>query len=107
MIDVVGGAAWPQLLAVLRPGGHYATSGAIGGPWVELDLRTMYLNDLTLHGCTVLSPGVFANLVGHIERGEIRSIIAATFPLSEIVAAQRLFMTKQHVGKIVLAVAAD
>lgn len=107
VIDVVGGAAWPQLLAVLQPGGRYATSGAIGGPWVELDLRTLYLNDLTLHGCTVLSPGVFANLVGHIERGEIRPIIAATFPLSEIVAAQRLFMTKQHVGKIVLVVASD
>ena len=107
VIDVVGGPAWPQLLAVLRPGGRYATSGAIGGPWVELDLRTVYLNDLTLYGCTVLGPGVFADLVGHIERREIHPIIAATFPLRDIVAAQSLFMTKQHVGKIVLVVAAD
>ncbi|MEO8264556.1 MAG: alcohol dehydrogenase family protein [Ilumatobacteraceae bacterium] len=107
VIDVVGGPAWPQLLAVLRPGGRYAISGAIGGPLVELDLRTVYLNDLTLYGCTVLSPTIFANLVGHIERDEIRPIIAATFPLGDIVAAQRLFMTKQHVGKIVLVVAAE
>jgi NADPH:quinone reductase-like Zn-dependent oxidoreductase len=107
VIDVVGGPAWPQLLAVLRAGGRYATSGAIGGPWVELDLRAVYLNDLTLYGCTVLSPRVFADLVGHIERGEIRPIVAATFPLHEIAAAQRLFMTKQHVGKIVLVVAPE
>ena len=107
VIDVVGGPAWPQLLAVLRPGGRYATSGAIGGPWVELDLRALYLNDLTLFGCTVLDTSVFTDLVGYIERGEIRPVIAATFPLQEIVAAQQLFLTKQHVGKIVLTVAAD
>jgi NADPH:quinone reductase-like Zn-dependent oxidoreductase len=105
VIDVVGGTMWSQLLAVLRPGGRYATSGAIAGPSVELDLRVLYLNDLTLFGCTVLDPEVFGNLVGHIERGEIRPVVAATFPLHEIVAAQRLFLSKQHVGKIVLTVA--
>jgi NADPH:quinone reductase-like Zn-dependent oxidoreductase len=105
VIDVVGGAQWPQLLAVLRPGGRYATSGAIGGPWVEMDLRMLYLNDLTLFGCTVLDADVFDNLIGYISRDEIRPIIAATFSLEEIVAAQRLFLTKQHVGKIVLRVA--
>ena len=105
VIDAVGGAAWPNLLAALRRGGRYATSGAIGGHWVELDLRTLYLNDLTLFGCTILDPGVFANLVGYIERGEIRPVVAATFPLRDIVAAQRIFLTKQHVGKIVLTVA--
>ncbi len=105
VIDVVGGAMWSQLLAVLRPGGRYATSGAIGGPWVELDLRVLYLNDLTLLGCTVLDGSVFSDLVGYIARNEIRPIIAATFSLEDIVAAQKLFLTKQHVGKIVLSVA--
>lgn len=107
VIDVVGGPMWSQLLSVLRPGGRYATSGAIAGPLVELDLRVLYLNDLTLFGCTVLDPEVFGDLVGHIERGEIRPLVAATFPLHEIVAAQRLFLSKQHVGKIVLTVATD
>jgi NADPH:quinone reductase-like Zn-dependent oxidoreductase len=105
VIDVVGGPTWSQLLTVLRPGGRYATSGAIGGPWVELDLRTLYLNDLTLLGCTVLDADVFGNLVGYISRNEIRPIVAATFSLDDIVAAQKLFLTKQHVGKIVLTVA--
>ena len=105
VIDVVGGPAWSQLIGVLRPGGRYATSGAIAGPWVELDLRVLYLNDLTMFGCTVLDPHVFGDLVGYIERGEIRPLVAATFPLREIVAAQRLFLSKQHVGKIVLSVA--
>ena len=102
VIDVVGGPTWPALLEVLRPGGRYATAGAISGPQVTLDLRTLYLNDLQLHGCTVLDHHVFSDLVGYIERSEIQPLVAASFPLDQIVAAQQLFLTKQHVGKIVL-----
>lgn len=102
VIDVVGGPGFGGLLGALRPGGRYACSGAIAGPVVELDLRTLYLKDLTLFGCTALDAGVFAQLVGHIERGEVRPLVSATFPLEKIEAAQRVFMEKRHVGKIVL-----
>lgn len=104
IIDSVGGPLWGDLIDVLRPHGRLATCGAIAGHRVELDLRTLYLNDLTLLGCTLLDRNVFRDLVGYVERGEIRPVVAATFPLHEIVAAQRLFLAKQHVGKIVLTV---
>ncbi|MBS3927670.1 MAG: zinc-binding dehydrogenase [Sphingomonadales bacterium] len=71
---------------------------------VDLDLRTLYLKDLTLYGCTALDDGVFAQLVGHIERGEVRPLVCATFPLERIEAAQRVFLEKRHVGKIVLTI---
>ncbi len=100
--DVVGGEAFPSLLETVRRGGHYTTAGAIGGPIVPLDLRTLYLGDLTLHGATVLPPEVFANLVVYIERAEIRPIVAATFPLERIVEAQSAFMKKEHVGSMVM-----
>ncbi|MBU2966384.1 alcohol dehydrogenase family protein [Amphritea sp. 2_MG-2023] len=105
VIDLVAGEQWPQFLQLLKPGGRYAVSGAIGGPLVELDVRTLYLKDLTLMGCTVLGEEVFHNLVQRIERGEIKPIVAQTFPLAQIVAAQTLFLQKQHVGKIVLTLA--
>ena len=101
-VDVVGGAQFGGLLGVLKRGGRYGVSGAISGPVVDLDLRTLYLKDLRLVGCTVLEPEVFGNLVGYIERGEIKPLVAATYPLMDIVAAQEAFLTKQHVGKIVL-----
>lgn len=102
VIDVVGGAQFPALLEVLVRGGRYAVAGAIAGPVVALDLRTLYLKDLRLVGCTVFEPQVFGNLVGYIERGEIRPVVASVHPLSEIVAAQREFLAKRHTGKIVL-----
>jgi NADPH:quinone reductase-like Zn-dependent oxidoreductase len=102
VVDVVGGRQFGPLLEVLRRGGRYATAGAIAGPIVALDLRTLYLKDLRLLGCTVLDPGVFAHLVSYIERGEVRPVVSRTYPLSAIIAAQQDFLSKQHAGKIVL-----
>ncbi len=101
-VDIVGGPQFGEILGVLKRGGRYGVSGAISGPVVDLDLRTLYLKDLRLIGCTVLEPDVFANLVGYIERGEVRPVVAATYSLADIVTAQEAFLTKQHVGKIVL-----
>lgn len=105
VIDLVAGGKWPSLLDILKPGGRYAVSGAIGGPMVELDVRTLYLKDLSFFGCTVLEPQVFGNLVDRIERKEIRPLVAETYPLREISAAQDAFGKKGHIGKIVLTVA--
>lgn len=105
VIDLVAGKQWPQYLEILRPGGRYAVSGAIGGAFVELDVRTLYLKDLSFFGCTVLAPEVFQNLVNHIESGDIAPLVANTFPLKEINIAQMQFIKKEHVGKIVLTVA--
>ncbi len=102
VVDVVGGARWPELLEVLKRGGRYAAAGAIAGPVVALDLRTLYLKDLTLLGCTILEREVFGSLVGYIERGEIKPVLAKTFPLKDIVLAQQEFLSKRFVGKIVL-----
>ena len=98
--DVVGGALWPQLIEALARGGRYTCAGAIAGPMVELDLRTFYLNDLTFTGATIVPPGVFADLVGYIARGEIRPLLAETYPLAELARAQEAFIAKRHVGNI-------
>jgi len=102
VIDVVGGPQWPQLLEILKRGGRYAVAGAIAGPVVALDLRTLYLKDLRLLGCTMFEPSVFADLVRYIERGEIKPAVWKTFPLREIVQAQQEFLGKAFTGKIVL-----
>jgi NADPH:quinone reductase-like Zn-dependent oxidoreductase len=102
VIDNVAGPGFPAMLKLLRRGGTYVSSGAIGGPIVELDMRTFYLKDLTLVGCTAWDEPVFANLVAYIERGEIRPVLAKTFPLEQIVSAQRQFLEKSHVGNFVL-----
>ncbi len=102
VIDVVGGAAFAGLLDVLKRGGRYAVAGAIAGPVVALDLRTLYLKDLTLAGCTVPAPAVFARLVELIQSGALRPLVRAVYPLAEITIAQSDFLGKARTGKIVL-----
>jgi NADPH:quinone reductase-like Zn-dependent oxidoreductase len=102
VVDNVAGAGFGAALKALRRGGRYVSSGAIGGPIVQLDMRTFYLKDLKLIGCTAWDEPVFPNLIGYIERGEIKPLLAKTFPLAEIGAAQREFLEKKHVGKFVL-----
>ncbi|WP_218044146.1 alcohol dehydrogenase family protein [Kiloniella majae] len=104
VIDLVAGDAFPTLLEVMKSGGRYAVAGAIGGPLVELDVRTLYLKDLSFFGCTVLEPKVFGNLVKLIEENKIKPLVAETYPLSEIATAQTSFEQKKHIGKIVLNV---
>lgn len=104
VVDLVAGSSWPSLLDVLCSGGRYAVAGAIGGPIVELDVRTLYLKDLSFFGCTVLETEVFGNLIGRIERSEIKPLVAEVFALKEINAAQETFSEKGYSGKIVLKV---
>ncbi|MCQ1057668.1 alcohol dehydrogenase family protein [Photobacterium sp. ZSDE20] len=102
VVDNVAGKQFPTMLKVLKRGGRLVSSGAIAGPVVDLDMRDMYLKDITLIGTTAWDDPVFPNLIGYIERGEIQPLLAKTFPLEEITAAQQAFLEKKHVGNFVL-----
>lgn len=102
IVDVVAGPGFPALLEVVKKQGRYVTAGAIAGPIVDLDVRTLYLKDLTLAGSTRQPRIVFENLVRYIEDGEIVPIVANTYPLTDIAEAQQDFLDKTYAGKLVL-----
>jgi NADPH:quinone reductase-like Zn-dependent oxidoreductase len=83
-------------------GGRVVTAGAIAGPVVSLDLRRLYLAHRTIVGSTMHTPEVFASLAELARTGAVQPLVAATYPLSEIRAAQARFEQKDFVGKIVL-----
>ena len=102
IIDVVGGPGWGDRLEALRPGGRYATSGAVAGPMVQGDLRTVYLNDLTLYGATHQPREVFAGLVTIINTARIRPVVSQTYPMRDIARAQADLAAGRYPGKLVL-----
>lgn len=104
VIDLVGGGRWSEVIDTLVRGGRYVCAGAIAGPMVELDLRNLYLKDLTFFGCTHQDDQIFEDLVRYIEKGEIRPLIAETYDLRDLRLAQDSFGAKSFVGKIVLRV---
>lgn len=100
--DVVGGGAFPDLLGIIKPLGRYVTAGAIAGPMVSLDLRTLYLKHLELIGSTIGTHEEFSDLMGYIATGKIKPLLAGVYPLSEIRQAQEDFKRKSFFGKLVL-----
>ncbi len=100
--DLVGGPMFNELLTILRPEGRYTTAGAIAGPVVQLDLRTMYLKQLQLHGSSQGTRGDFRRIVRYIEQKKIRPLVGGVYRLSDFHRAQTDFMAKKFVGKLVV-----
>ncbi|MCY1126753.1 hypothetical protein OU426_07810 [Frigidibacter sp. RF13] len=74
IIDLGTGTARQGVLARLRPGGVYATSGIIAEPSERGQMRAVYLNDLTLFGRPHLPREVFAGLVSTITLSQIHLV---------------------------------
>lgn len=100
--DVVGGETFEAVLPSLRTGGRLVTAGAITGPMVTLDLRVLYLRQRQIIGSTMHTPDHFRTLMEAVRAATINPVVAATYPLDEIHAAQARFLEKDFTGKLVL-----
>jgi alcohol dehydrogenase len=90
--DLVGGSFFNLCLKALRPHGRYTTAGAIGGPLVQLDLRTLYLKHLELHGSSQGTRAAFRRLHRYIEAGALKPLVAGVYRLSAFHEAQQVFI---------------
>jgi len=102
VVDVVGGDEFGSLVDRLRVGGRLVTAGAIAGPVVALDLRRLYLQQRRLIGSTMHTPEHFRRLAEVAVAGGLAPMVAATYPLTEIAAAQERFGRHDFVGKLVV-----
>jgi NADPH:quinone reductase-like Zn-dependent oxidoreductase len=100
--DVVGGDAFTSCIGLLGTGGRYVTAGAIAGPMVSLDLRTLYLKSLSFFGSSVYRRDALPALLALLQRGAVVPAVSDVSPLAQIHAAQTAFLAKHHVGSKVL-----
>jgi NADPH:quinone reductase-like Zn-dependent oxidoreductase len=103
VVDSVG-TTWPDSLRTLRRGGRLVVFGGTGGPTVELDVRFLYLNWLSILGTTGASPRQFGAFLETVQAGAWSPVIDSVHPLAEAeVGYDRL--RAGHYGKIVLGLA--
>ena len=100
--DVVGGEVFPEYLAMLNRGGRYVVAGAIAGPMVQLDLRTLYLKNLSFFGSTIYSRETMPRLMEFANGNQLVPVVHREYDLREICKAQEIFLKKKHVGNLVL-----
>ncbi|MHC4457665.1 MAG: zinc-binding dehydrogenase, partial [Planctomycetota bacterium] len=101
--DVVAGPLLSGLIEILGHGGRYVTAGAIANPNVTIDWRKIYLKQLDVLGSTLGTQKEAKDLIGYITRGKVKPLLARTYPLAQIVQAQKDFKKKQFFGKLVIA----
>jgi NADPH2:quinone reductase len=117
ILDMVGGDYLPRNIASLAPDGRLVQIALLRGSRAEIDLAPVLHRRLTLTGSTLrprsveekgrLARAVRAAVWPLVEKGDVRPIVHATFPLEAAADAHRLMESGAHVGKIVLVVKKD
>jgi NADPH2:quinone reductase len=111
VIDPVGGDLVAESLKVLEPLGSHVLIGYAGGFWEELNPALLVGRNVSLHGFYLgrlmrhkpeLVQEAIRDLVPLWERGAVRPVVGATFPLEQAADAHRLIEGRKSVGKVVL-----
>ncbi len=114
VLDMVGGSYVARNLEVLAEDGRLVQIAFLEGARAEVNLSPLMRKRLTFTGSTlrprpVEEKGRLARALAKevwplVERGEVRPVIHATFPLREAAGAHAMLEAGEHVGKIVLTI---
>jgi putative PIG3 family NAD(P)H quinone oxidoreductase len=112
ILDIVGGDYLPRNLECLRLNGRLVQIGLIAGSRASIDLRAILQKRLTLTGSTLRArtpaeKGAIARDLERavwplLDRGDVRPIVHAEFPLGRADDAHRELESGNVIGKIVL-----
>ena len=116
ILDIVAGSYVPRNLEAAAVEGRIVVISLLGGARAEVNFGVLLSKRLTITGSTLrirsvaqkamVAAAVRRNIWPLLAAGRARPIIYATFPLAEASAAHALMETSNHIGKIVLTVAA-
>jgi zinc-binding alcohol dehydrogenase/oxidoreductase len=104
VVDSVG-TTWPDSVRCVRPGGRVVVFGATGGSAVELQIRPVYLGQVSILGTTMGSPRDFAGLLRALEPEGVHPVVDSVRPLAEAADAHERLESGAHFGKLVLDIA--
>jgi NADPH2:quinone reductase len=111
VLDPVGGDRFTDSLRTLREDGRLVVVGFTGGAIPEVKVNRLLLNNTEVVGAgwgayvmskPELSREIGAELDEMVERGVVRPIVGARFPLAEAAEAMRLIDDRGATGKVVL-----
>lgn len=114
ILDPVGAGYFSDNMKLLGIGGRLVLIGLMGGTKTEADLAQLMIKRARVIGSTLRARSVqekaaiMAQLEEHVwpkvEAGEIKPVIEAEFPITEVSEAHELVASDKTTGKVVLAV---
>lgn len=104
VFDNAGAATLPLSMAVVRRGGRIVTCGVTSGTEVQINLRHLYWNHISLLGSTMGTLEDMRRMVRLAERTQLRPVLDRSFALAEAPLALKRMQAGEQTGKIVLTV---
>lgn len=104
VVEHVGTATWDQSLKSLSRSGRLVTCGATTGHDARLDLRVLFVRQISLLGSYMGRKAELLRAAQHFFAGELRPVIDTTFPLEQAAEAHRRLESREQFGKVVLTV---
>lgn len=102
VFEHVGGELLTEALASLAKNGRVITCGATAGGSVTIDVRFLYMRQISLLGSMMGTRKELEQIIPLVAARKLRPVIDRTFPLSESRTAQRWMEERRNFGKILL-----
>lgn len=102
VFEHIGPETWVGSLASLAKGGRLVTCGATSGPKGEIDLRFLFMKQLSILGSYMGGDQELRQVLRLVSSGKLRPVVDSVFPLEEARKAHEKMESREFFGKIVL-----
>ncbi|HEX8027578.1 MAG TPA: zinc-binding dehydrogenase [Vicinamibacterales bacterium] len=104
VVEHVGTATWDRSIKSLARGGRVVTCGATTGHDARIDLRVLFVRQLSLLGSYMGRKSELLRAAQFFFNGQMRPIVDRTYPLADAAEAHRRLEAREQFGKLVLVV---
>src|SRR6266849_1414192 len=104
VFEHVGTATWEDSVASLAPSGRLVTCGATTGYDAKIDLRFLFVRQLSLLGSFMGTKSDLQRVMKLVSAGRLKPTVDRVFPLAECAAAHAYLEEGKQFGKVVLRV---
>jgi NADPH:quinone reductase-like Zn-dependent oxidoreductase len=104
VFEHVGQATWEESLRSLAVGGRLVTCGATTGYEGSIDIRHLFVKQLSILGSFMGGKAELFPPLELLERGRVKPVVDLVIPLEECAEAHRRMEQREQFGKIVLKV---
>jgi len=104
VFEHVGTAVWEDCVASLAPGGRLVTCGATTGYDAKIDLRFLFVRQLSILGSYMGTKDEFATVLKLVAAAKLKPVVDRVFPLKECRLAHEYLESGAQFGKVVVKV---
>ncbi|HJZ62712.1 MAG TPA: zinc-binding dehydrogenase [Candidatus Acidoferrum sp.] len=104
VFEHVGTAVWDDCVASLAPGGRLVTCGATTGYDAKIDLRFLFVRQLSILGSYMGTKDEFATVLKLVAAGRFKPVVDRVFPLKACRLAHEYLESGAQFGKAVVKV---